>query len=86
MTDDKIHGVINWLRARHPDVTEIEWDDDLIDRRLIDSLDIPQLLLLLEELAGHELELTPENVVNLRTLGGIRDNVLVEPRSVVGDD
>lgn len=84
MSGDKIQKLIDWLLARHPEVTEIGWDEDLIDSRLIDSLDFPQLLLLLEELVDHELELTTENVVYFRTLGGIRDKILAEQGSAVG--
>ncbi|GAA3099270.1 acyl carrier protein [Streptomyces echinatus] len=76
MGADVIEQVRSWLLARNPEVSAIGWDEDLIDSRLIDSLDFPQLLLLLEELAGRELELTPENVVAFRTLRGIRDRVL----------
>ncbi|WP_225828327.1 acyl carrier protein [Streptomyces naphthomycinicus] len=78
MGTEVIEQVRGWLLARNPEVTEIGWDEDLIDSRLIDSLDFPQLLLLLEELAGHELELTAENVVGFRTLRGIRDTVLTD--------
>ncbi|MEU7409997.1 acyl carrier protein [Streptomyces sp. NPDC042638] len=78
MGSDVIEQVRSWLLARNPEVTAIGWDEDLIDSRLIDSLDFPQLLLLLEELAGHELELTAENVVAFRTLSGIRDRVLAD--------
>ncbi|MEU3825046.1 acyl carrier protein [Streptomyces sp. SID486] len=76
MGSDVIEQVRSWLLARNPEVTTVGWDEDLIDSRLIDSLDFPQLLLLLEELAGRELELTAENVVAFRTLRGIRDTVL----------
>ncbi|MBG7697944.1 acyl carrier protein [Streptomyces sp. MC1] len=78
MGTDVIEQVRAWLLARNPEVTAVGWDEDLIDSRLIDSLDFPQLLLLLEELAGHELELTSENVVGFRTLRGIRDTVLAD--------
>ncbi|MEU9337116.1 acyl carrier protein [Streptomyces sp. NPDC048290] len=81
-----IEQVRDWLLERNPKVAEIGWDEDLIDSRLIDSLAFPELLLLLEELAGRELELTAENVVCFRTLRGIRDSVLAPPRSVVGDE
>jgi acyl carrier protein len=74
---DMIEHVRGWLLARNPEVTAIDWDEDLIDSRLIDSLDFPQLILFLEDLAGCELELTAENVVGFRTLRGIRDKVLV---------
>lgn len=78
-----IERVRAWLLARNPEVTAIDWDEDLIDTRLIDSLDFPQLILFLEDLAGRELELTPENVVGFRTLRGIRDKVLVDTGSAV---
>ncbi|MFF8729212.1 acyl carrier protein [Streptomyces sp. NPDC015171] len=78
MAADVIEQVRTWLLARNPEVSAIGWDEDLIDSRFIDSLDFPQLLLLLEELAGRELELTPENVVGFRTLRGIRDTVLAD--------
>lgn len=78
-----IERVRVWLLARNPEVAAIDWDEDLIDSRLIDSLDFPQLILFLEELAGRELELTAENVVGFRTLRGIRDKVLAGTGSAV---
>ncbi|MER5892657.1 acyl carrier protein [Streptomyces sp. NPDC001876] len=78
MAGDEIERVRAWLLARNPEVTAIGWDEDLIDSRLIDSLDFPHLLFLLEDVAGRELELTAENVVGFRTLRGIRDKVLVD--------
>ena len=86
MAGDGIERVRAWLLARNPEVTVIGWDEDLIDSRLIDSLDFPQLLFLLEDLAGHELELTAENVVGFRTLRGLRDKVLVDSRGAVGHE
>ncbi|MFD6416762.1 acyl carrier protein [Streptomyces sp. NPDC060194] len=76
MADDAVERVRAWLLARNPEVAGIGWDEDLIDGRLVDSLDFPQLIFLLEDVAGRELELTAENVVGFRTLRGIRDTVL----------
>jgi len=86
MAGDGIERVRAWLLARNPEVTVIGWDEDLIDSRLIDSLDFPQLIFLLEDLVGHELELTAENVVGFRTLRGLRDKVLVDSRGAVGHE
>jgi hypothetical protein len=81
-----IERVRSWLLARNPDVEDIGLDDDIIDTRLIDSLAFPELLLLLEDLTGRELALTPDNVVSFRTLRGIRDKILVEPAEPVRHD
>lgn len=86
MADEAIERVRAWLLARNPEVSTIGWDEDLIDSRLIDSLDFPQLLFLLEDLAGQELELTVENVTGFRTLRGIRDKVLAGVTGGVGHE
>jgi len=71
-----IERVRAWLLERNPEISEIGLDEDIIDSRLIDSMEFPELLIFLEEIAGRELELTRESAVAFRTLRGIRDKVL----------
>jgi hypothetical protein len=71
-----IDRVRSWLLERNPGVADIGLDQDIIDSRLIDSVAFPELLILLEEITGKELELTRANVGAFRTLRGIRDEVL----------
>ena len=77
MSADMIDEVRSWLLARKEGAGDLDLDQDLSDRRIIDSLAFPELLLFLEDLVGRELELTPETAVSFRTLRGIRDHVLV---------
>jgi acyl carrier protein len=75
-TIDKLERVRSWLRARNPEVGDIDLDVDLIDHRLIDSLAFTEFVLFLEDVVGHEIVLNERSVVALRTLGGINDQVL----------
>jgi acyl carrier protein len=65
-----------WLLSRNPGLTTIDYDQDLIDTRVIDSLTFTEFLLLLEELLGHELEFTEQSAVAFRTLRGIEEHIV----------
>jgi hypothetical protein len=71
-----IQRIQSWLLARNPGTGSIGDDDDLIDNRLIDSLGFQEFLLFLEEVAGREITLDESSAVSLRTLRGIRNNIL----------
>lgn len=63
--------VSQWLQARHPEVTEIEPDLDLIDSRLIDSLGFLEFIGLIERLAGTPIDVETVDIDNFRSLANI---------------
>lgn len=71
-----IEHIRSWLLIRNPEIRSIHDEDDLIDNRLIDSLGFQEFLLFLEEMVGREIILNESSAVSLRTLRGIRDNIL----------
>ncbi|GIJ35913.1 hypothetical protein ACN26Z_20265 [Verrucosispora sp. WMMD703] len=66
-----------WIRSRNPSLTgDIGEDDDLIEARLIDSLDFLDFVYLLEEVSGSPIDLQQLSVDDFRTLGRIRKRFL----------
>ncbi|MFD9407992.1 acyl carrier protein [Streptomyces sp. NPDC059989] len=65
---DKITAVLEFITTRNPAVGEVGLDDDLIDRRAIDSLAFVEFLYLLEELGGEPIDPEDIDVDDFRTL------------------
>lgn len=57
-----------WIAAKHPGHPEIDPDIDLIEHRLIDSLDFAELLFILEEVMGRPIDLECVELDSFRTL------------------
>lgn len=69
--------VLAWLRSKNPELTEDPADDvDLIEARLIDSLEFLEFVYLLEELSGEPVDLTSVTVDDFRTLAVIEKRFL----------
>lgn len=77
-TDRRIDAVRKWLlgRERNAGLTEIDMDLDLIESRVLDSLDFLNFVHLLEEIANRELVIDAESAKLFRTLRSIRDHIL----------
>ena len=76
-----IDQVRDWLLNYKPQsgenrFTEIDLDLDLIENRVIDSLDFMNFIFFLEDLAGRELLDEAQSVHNFRSLRVIRENIL----------
>jgi acyl carrier protein len=71
-TANKIDAVVGYLLERHPEVGEIDPDLDLIESRILDSLDFVNFVYVLEELSGHEIALDKNSADDFRTINRIK--------------
>ncbi|BDH05485.1 MULTISPECIES: acyl carrier protein [Streptomyces] len=71
MSDDKMTKILTFIHQRNPEVGELKLDDDLIDRRAVDSLAFVEFLYLLEELSGETIDPEEIDVEDFRTLRAI---------------
>lgn len=71
-----IERVRGWLLERRPDLEEIDFDLDLIENRVIDSLGFLDFVFFLEELTGRELQAQLQSVSSFRTLRAIEGEIL----------
>ncbi|MGW5333365.1 acyl carrier protein [Streptomyces bauhiniae] len=71
MSDDKLTKILTFIHQRNPEVGELKLDDDLIDRRAVDSLAFVEFLYLLEELSGQTIDPEEIDVEDFRTLRAI---------------
>ncbi|KPH98965.1 acyl carrier protein familyprotein [Actinobacteria bacterium OV450] len=68
---ESMETVIEFLRKLNSSVDTIDWDRDLIEARILDSLAFVEFLLLMEELTGEPIDLAKTDVDNFRTLNRI---------------
>ena len=68
--------IVGWIKERKPEVDDLDLDLDLIDNRVIDSLNFVNFLFFLEEITGRDLQELGQTTHPFRTLRSIRDNVL----------
>jgi acyl carrier protein len=71
MSDSKLDKVLEFIHRRNPEVGELTLDDDLIDRRAVDSLAFVEFLYLLEELGGAPIDPEDIDIEDFRTLRAI---------------
>jgi acyl carrier protein len=74
--DSNMDRVHEWLRMKNPEAGPIGAETDLIDNRLIDSLDFMEFVFLLEEITGRTNLLDGISVDAFRTLRDIKQNFL----------
>ena len=67
-------AVVAWIASRRKFPVEIADDADLIESRLINSLDFVEFLLFLEDLSGAEISLDRIQLAHLRTVDAIMRN------------
>lgn len=67
-----LNPILKFLHTRNPDIGEIKADVDLVDSRIIDSLDFVELVFIIESSTGKEIDLQEISVDSLRTLGSIQ--------------
>lgn len=69
--------IADWIKAKNPTLArEIDPHEDLIEGRLIDSLDFLEFIYLLEELSGRSIDLQEVSVDDFRTLERISERFL----------
>jgi len=71
---DVLEPVRAWIGRKRPEVTTLELDLDLIENRIVDSLDFMELIFLLEALTGRESDMNTMTIDSFRSLRAIQDN------------
>jgi acyl carrier protein len=66
-----------WVIERNPEVTDLDADTDIIESRIVNSLQFVELMLFVEELCGRELTADEVNLEAFRTLRSIEKSFLV---------
>lgn len=68
--------VRSWILERNPDLTELDAETDIIETRIISSLQFVELVLLVEDLCGEMLDSDQISIEAFRTLKDIEKNFL----------
>ncbi|WP_405008930.1 acyl carrier protein [Kitasatospora sp. NBC_01539] len=69
--------IAEWILSKNPELDrEITRDEDLIEGRLIDSLDFLEFIYLLESLSGEVIDLQEVSIDDFRTLTRIQERFL----------
>lgn len=69
--------VAAWLHEKNPGLDgPIDTDEDLIEARLIDSMDFLEFIDLLEELSGTSIDLEEVTIDDFRTLSRVQARFL----------
>ena len=70
------NDVRDWILERNPDLDDLEPETDIIDSRIVDSLQFVELVLYIEDLRGTALESDEISLDSFRTLASIDKNFL----------
>lgn len=73
---DLLFTVQEWIKQKKPGVTDLTLELDLIESRIVDSLDFLELIFLLEEITGREFDLNNLSIDSFRSLKAIQENFL----------
>ncbi|MFG3382330.1 acyl carrier protein [Streptomyces sp. NPDC047999] len=69
--------VAAWLHEKNPGLDgPIDADEDLVEARLIDSMDFLEFVDLLEEISGTSIDLQQATIDDFRTLARVRERFL----------
>jgi len=66
----------DWIRAKRSNAAAIDLDTDLIENRLIDSMEFAEFLFTLEEVSGNVIDLADVELDSFRTLRSIHSKFL----------
>lgn len=77
--DPRMETVVEFLLSRNPGLTAVDWEADLIDNRILDSLAFAEFFFLLEELTGAPIDLEYFDIDTIRSLEHIQHTFFVEP-------
>lgn len=76
MTSQELTTIRSWVLTRHPEATDLDLDTDLIENRLIDSLEFAEFLFVLEDVCGKAIDLHEVDLDTFRTLRSIESSFL----------
>ncbi|WP_405935314.1 acyl carrier protein [Streptomyces sp. NBC_00726] len=69
--------VTEWIHEKNPDIEGVvDPDEDLIEARLIDSMDFLEFIDLLESITGEDIDLQSATIDDFRTLNRIQERFL----------
>jgi acyl carrier protein len=74
--DSILQSLRDWLRSANPNYAtcEIDADTDIIESRILESLQLVELILFLEKKTGRAILVEDLNPAKLRTLNNIYNN------------
>ena len=73
---EPIQVVKEWLLARHKGLSDIEMDLDLIENRILSSLEFMNFVFFLEELVERDLDVEAGSTKAFRTLRNINEQII----------
>jgi acyl carrier protein len=76
VTLQKIEKIKQWLLDKNPELNDIDMNIDILNNRLIDSLQFMTFLLFIEEVRGQKIPADHIALENFQTLRAIKNNFL----------
>ena len=76
--EQQLEEVKRWLLNKKPATTNLDLAVDLIEHRVLDSLDFVNFIIFLESLTGREIQPSAFKPSTFRSLRSIRDNLLAK--------
>ncbi|MBV2355728.1 acyl carrier protein [Streptomyces sp. J2-1] len=70
--NDGIDVVRNWILSRHPERARIGPDEDLVRTRLVDSLSFVELVYVIENATGAEIDFDTIDLKDFQSLSAIQ--------------
>jgi acyl carrier protein len=71
MVSAGIDDIRDWILSRHPDRESIASDENLIESRLVDSLSFVDLVYVIENATGIEIDFDSIDIQDFQTLSAI---------------
>lgn len=68
MSATGIDKVRDWILGRHPDRTELAADVNIIENRLVDSLSFVELVYVIEDASGAEIDFDNIDIEDFQSL------------------
>lgn len=71
VVSDAVQKLMDWLREKKPEIGSIDPDDDLMNKRILDSLQFVNFLFMIEQVRGRPIpqeKVVPDNFTTLRSI------------------
>jgi hypothetical protein len=82
-----LQRLIEWIRLKNPELgREFGPHEDLVESRLIDSVDFLEFTFLIQEVSGRHIDLTKVSIDDFRTLAVIQQRFLGDSPNVAHDN
>lgn len=81
MTENKIELLRQWLLEANPELTGVADDEDIIDSRILSSLQFVEFILYVERIRGAAIDFDELDIDAVRTLRDIEQNYLTPSES-----